>query len=292
MRRFVKFLATALVAGAVLLSPVLGSVSKVYADTYYDWTDASGDTFFFYDDGRASVSLVSDNGDGYVRCPDYVDGHEITSYYGYNDNSIYLDLSNNSHLRVAIIDGVNYAGVNIANSPYLMDAFLNTYYGLPADYSGVYCFSNLDGFNDLFILSGVNVITDQNYMFRMYNPNTGEHFYTNSSVERVNLQLVGWSYEGVAWIAPGSGDPVYRLFNPNNGDHHYTPSSAERDNLTSLGWQYEGIGWYSGGSTPLYRLFNPNCTGSGSHHYTTSSQERDDLMRIGWRYEGIGWYGM
>ena len=81
MRRFVKFLATALVAGAVLLSPVLGSVSKVYADDYYYWTDASGDTFFFslFDDGTASVSFASDNGDGYVRCPDYVDGYEI--YY-------------------------------------------------------------------------------------------------------------------------------------------------------------------------------------------------------------------
>ena len=131
-------------------------------------------------------------------------------------------------------------------------------------------------------------------MYRLYNPNTGEHFYTGSKEERNNLTDAGWVYEGVAWNAPTkSGAPVYRLFNPNNGDHHYTMSEAERDMLVSVGWIYEGVAWNSASPSnlPLYRLFNPNAD-CGSHHYTGSEEERDYLVSLGWHFEGIGWYGM
>ena len=131
-------------------------------------------------------------------------------------------------------------------------------------------------------------------MYRLYNPNSGEHFYTGSAEERGMLESLGWQYEGVAWNAPTkTGAPVYRLFNPNNGDHHYTMSEAERDMLVSVGWQYEGIAWNSASPSniPLFRLFNPNAD-CGSHHYTGSEEERDYLVSLGWQYEGIGWYGM
>lgn len=131
-------------------------------------------------------------------------------------------------------------------------------------------------------------------MHRLYNPNTGEHFYTGSEVERDNLIAAGWGYEGIAWNAPkNTGAPVYRLYNPNAGDHHYTMSVEERDFLKSLGWAYEGVAWNSAGtdSVPMYRLYNPNAA-SGSHHYTSSSTERDYLAASGWHYEGIGWYGI
>ena len=59
-------------------------------------------------------------------------------------------------------------------------------------------------------------------LHRMYNPNSGEHFYTSSDKERINLLSAGWRYEGSGWVAPLTGDPVYRLYNPNAGDHHYT----------------------------------------------------------------------
>lgn len=135
-------------------------------------------------------------------------------------------------------------------------------------------------------------------MHRLYNPNTGEHFYTASTEERDNLTALGWQYEGVAWRAPErSNTPVYRLFNPNSGEHHYTMSAEERDTLVGYGWNFEGIGWYSDDSksVPLYRLYNPNAVGqfeAGAHHYTSSQKERDDLIAIGWNYEGIGWYGV
>ena len=96
-------------------------------------------------------------------------------------------------------------------------------------------------------------------MYRLYNPNSGEHFYTASATERDTLRKVGWSYEGVGWTAPTSGNAVYRLYNPNAGLHHYTMDESEKNYLTSLGWSYEGIGWYSdpNQAVPVYRQYNP-----------------------------------
>ena len=132
-------------------------------------------------------------------------------------------------------------------------------------------------------------------MYRMYNPNSGEHFYTAQVEERNSLVMAGWKYEGVGWVAPEQSDtPVYRLYS--GTDHHYTASMEERDNLVAAGWSYEGIGWYSGGSVPVYRQYNPNVVptaptnNSGSHNYTTSLAENDQLVSAGWYAEGIGWY--
>ena len=128
-------------------------------------------------------------------------------------------------------------------------------------------------------------------MYRLYNPNSGEHFYTAAKAERNHLVSVGWKYEGIAWYAPKTGDPVYRLYNPNAGDHHYTTSEAEKNPLVYVGWNYEGISWYSGGSVPLYRAYNPNAI-AGAHHYTTNKGEIDHIVSVGWNYEGIAWYGI
>jgi len=100
-------------------------------------------------------------------------------------------------------------------------------------------------------------------MYRLYNPNSGEHFYTSSTEEKSVLVNAGWKYEGIGWTAPSDGDPVYRLYNANAGDHHYTMSEGEKEALVSYGWKYEGIGWYSDAnqSVPLYRQYNPNANG-------------------------------
>lgn len=135
-------------------------------------------------------------------------------------------------------------------------------------------------------------------MNRLYNPNSGEHFYTASPVEKVSLMDAGWNYEGIGWTAPADGNAVYRLYS--GTDHHYTMSEVERDHLISVGWSYEGIGWYSDAdeSVALYRQFNPNVqpsaptNNSGSHNYTLSKVENDSLVSAGWNEEGIGWYGI
>lgn len=131
-------------------------------------------------------------------------------------------------------------------------------------------------------------------MYRLYNPNSGEHLYTAVKTEAVKLRNAGWNYEGIGWYAPvSSKTPVYRLYNKNAGDHHYTVYAAERDNLVKAGWQYEGIGWYSDDSksVPLYRAYNKKAR-TGSHNYTTNSGEQQNLVKNGWRDEGIGWYAV
>ena len=127
-------------------------------------------------------------------------------------------------------------------------------------------------------------------MYRLYNPNSGEHFYTADASEKAHLVSVGWRYEGIAWTSPKKSDvPVYRLYNPNAGDHHYTTSKKERDWLMQKGWKYEGIGWYgSAKGASIYRLYNPNAK-SGAHFFTRSKEEKDILVKKGWRYEGISW---
>ena len=135
------------------------------------------------------------------------------------------------------------------------------------------------------------------YIYRLYNPNSGEHFFTNNDGERKYLASIGWDDEGVAWTSPSlSSVPVYRLFNPFTGEHHYTSNLEERNYLVLLGWHDEGIGWYSidyhTKGTPIYRLFNPYISGIGAHHYTKNDTERDYLRTVGWNYEGIGWYGI
>jgi len=130
-------------------------------------------------------------------------------------------------------------------------------------------------------------------MYRLYNPNSGEHFYTASAKEQKTLVSAGWRPEGIGWRAPKTGDPVYRLYNPNAGDHHYTTSEAEKDALVKAGWNYESIGWYSDPDqgVALYRQYNPNAK-SGSHNYTTNKDENDNLVKAGWKGEGVGWYGV
>ncbi len=131
-------------------------------------------------------------------------------------------------------------------------------------------------------------------MHRLYNPNSGEHFYTADDDERNGLVQLGWKYEGTGWNAPEtSSTPVYRLYNANAGDHHYTMSEEEKNALVSVGWKYEGIGWYSDDAkeVPLYRQYNPNAK-AGSHNYTVDKTENDALVALGWKAEGIGWYGL
>lgn len=151
-------------------------------------------------------------------------------------------------------------------------------------------------------------------MYRLYNPNSGEHFYTANLTEKNHLAGIGWRYEGIGWYAPDedNGIPVYRLYNKNGGEHHYTVSLYERRTLLKLGWRNEGIGWYSYetynqgndasrpskakripkiNAVPLYRQYNPNAF-SNNHNYTSSIRENNYLVSLGWRAEGIGWYGV
>ena len=143
-----------------------------------------------------------------------------------------------------------------------------------------------------FIMTQVDINRPTVDMFRMYDPNSGEHFYTGSTEERDNLVAEGWNYEGVGFTFPlTTGDPVYRLYDPVTGEHLYTMDPAEKAQLEAAGWNYEGIAFNSGYDieVPQYRLHNPNET-RGAYHFTASQKEADYLVSLGWEYQGIGWY--
>ena len=84
-------------------------------------------------------------------------------------------------------------------------------------------------------------------IYRLYNPNTGEQFYTIYDGERTSLVQAGWSDEGIGWKSPATGfsnTPVYRVYSRSTGDHHYTMDEEEKNHLIAVGWTNEGIGWY------------------------------------------------
>lgn len=86
-------------------------------------------------------------------------------------------------------------------------------------------------------------------VYRMYNPNAGEHHYTMNASERDMLKGKGWKYEGVGWYSATNAGraPVYREYNTNarSGYHNYTLSWAEHKHLGAIGWSLEGVAWYA-----------------------------------------------
>lgn len=129
-------------------------------------------------------------------------------------------------------------------------------------------------------------------VYRLYNPYSGEHFYTTDTSERDGLVQKGWNYEGLAWKGPtASESPVYRLYSRTQGDHHYTTNPEERDNLVNnYQWNDEGVAFYAddASSVNVYRAYNPNAW-QGQHHFTTSKSEYDYLVSVGWTGEGIAY---
>ncbi len=135
--------------------------------------------------------------------------------------------------------------------------------------------------------------SDEYPVYRLYNQNSGEHFYTMSDTEASQLRDIGWRYEGVAWYSPKSGIPIHRLYNSNGSEHFFTADVNEKNNLVNAGWKYEGVVFYTDDSCTInvYRLYNPNAI-SNNHFFTASITERDDLIAAGWKYEGVAWKGV
>ena len=144
----------------------------------------------------------------------------------------------------------------------------------------------------LFTVQTMSVQADETLkMYRLYNPNSGEHFYTCYTSEKNHLVEVGWKDEGIAWYAPLTGNPIYRLYNTNSGDHHYTTNINERANLIKVGWQDEEIGWY--GVMPETtdepqsddNLKNPSAIEQGIFKIINEEREKRGLMPLEWSEE-------
>lgn len=138
-------------------------------------------------------------------------------------------------------------------------------------------------------------------LYRLYNANSGEHFYTKNPEERDALAKLGWNYEAnesvtAIGVKDEGAKPVYRVYNPNSGLHHYTTDKQEALNLKNAGWGYEGISFYAfdgktGTGTNVYRIYCPfpDANGQNQHVYTSSKAERDKLVNLGYVDEGVCW---
>jgi hypothetical protein len=135
-------------------------------------------------------------------------------------------------------------------------------------------------------------------LHRLYNPETGDHFYTTDWHESNIAQANGYRYEWVeAFVHKASGwpghplTPLYRLYNPSTGDHFYTTDGDEMFIAQSHGYVYEWIeasvvkpSANVAGYTALYRLYNAD---TGDHLYTTSLAEADYAESVGYVSEGV-----
>lgn len=134
--------------------------------------------------------------------------------------------------------------------------------------------------------------TDNTPIYRLYNPDNGEHLYTTDANERDTLYAsYGWGYEGVAWYSADEGTPVYRLYNNVLCNHLYTTDLNEIKVLTSMdntAWTVDNNNeplFYSAGDVSIYRVYNEGL--NGMHHLTTDKNEYDTLPAYGWTQEGV-----
>lgn len=124
----------------------------------------------------------------------------------------------------------------------------------------------------------------EKYVYRMYNPNSGDHLYTMNFDEAKALYEIGWSNE-TGWISPSEGQDVYRMY---DGKYHHFVFEDEAEALKRSGWKLEGFAFKSGGSKPVFRLYNPN---DGNHVLTVERKEHDALSAAGWYCEGQDFRG-
>ena len=125
-------------------------------------------------------------------------------------------------------------------------------------------------------------------VYRMYNPNKGQHMFTSNYDEAQSLSDNGWNDEGIAWKY-GDGGRVYRLYNPNNGDHILTTGLLEVVENVMAGCKLEGVAFKQGNNVSVYRLYSE---GSGQHFYTASVDEKNSLINQGWKDEGEAFKGV
>ena len=147
---------------------------------------------------------------------------------------------------------------------------------------------------------------DPNLVYRLYNRNTGVHFYTGNEVERdAVVELANFDYEGASYqsIDPLTGnpqpDPVYRFLNQDTGVHLYTISEVERGVVQEMdNFIFEGEAFYAydpeigseiDSAIPIFRFFNNS---TGAHFYTPSAVERDYIEDSlpNFQSEGIAYY--
>ena len=146
--------------------------------------------------------------------------------------------------------------------------------------------------------------SDENTVYRFFDPMRGGHFYTSSEKERafVEENLTNYTPEGEVYNivnpidASTGSEEVYRFFNTATGVHLYTTSEIERDSIIEdlASFQYEGVKFYAyadqvEGSIPVFRFFEPSL---GVHFYTANETESTFVQENldNYDFEGIAYY--
>ena len=132
-------------------------------------------------------------------------------------------------------------------------------------------------------------------LYRVYNPNNGDHYFTTDQGEYEALVAMGWQAEGVRYQVVkvdrerthAFGTEIWSVYNPNTGEHLLT-EEGEADALAQVGWIKEDPKFYTvqNGSESVVRVYNPNTNGP-AHLYTDAS-EANGLAKIGWSIDNNG----
>lgn len=87
--------------------------------------------------------------------------------------------------------------------------------------------------------------TGMDPLYRLYNQNMVDHFYTSEASERDYAQQSGYELqEIIGYILPGAmcdSMPLYRFEHKQTGRHYYTLSQNDFPVAARAGYAYEGI---------------------------------------------------
>jgi hypothetical protein len=134
---------------------------------------------------------------------------------------------------------------------------------------------------------------------RLYNPQTGDRFFTQSRQARDRAQSAGYIYEEIAFYLLGANDTLTQRLSglvhaskeaPDDfTDHLYTISADDKTSASNLGYASdETLGFIyevaGAGRTPLYRLVSDLAR---QHVFTMDPDERTRFLAAGFREEGI-----
>ena len=150
---------------------------------------------------------------------------------------------------------------------------------------------------DTFVAKDGPTLTND-VVYRFYNSQTQQHFYTANTAERdmlKNTPSIGYSFEGGAFgasLSTGPGLlPLYRFYAGASQDHFYTTSESEKNSLisnTKSGYGFEGVAFYvygagSSADSNVNRYYNAKI---GQHLFTGNTSEIAGLSKD-WVSEGV-----
>lgn len=135
---------------------------------------------------------------------------------------------------------------------------------------------------------------DSGGVYRVYNPNNGEHYYTLERKMAQHLVDIGWTYEGIVFYTTrngATGKPVTVLYSKSNEDHIYTMDQHEIKTAEKNQWKNQGTAFLSYGNVPVYCLYNPYSK-TGQHFYTADPKEVMNCILAKWDFEGVRFFAL